>query len=308
MKKILLLTDFSENSWNAIDYATELFKEESCTFYIVNAYSKIIYEAIHLSDHPSERSVENTVQLDVLTNLKHIKKSLEYANVNKNHYFEIIAVFGTITEVTSEIVASKKIDLIVMGTKGTTAAKEVFIGSNAVRIIKAIKKCPVVVIPSGFSLINHPLHIAFATEFTHFYSKEELTPLIDLAIHKSAKIDIVHIPKQAGSLSEEQKFNSEILQEYFNAIDSYVHTINMGDSIASTLQGFAEKSNVDLLAMLNYRYSFLEKLTREPVIKNIAFYSKIPFMILPEIGMSTSFSKIGKDVSKRYQNLIKDTV
>ena len=43
MKKILLPTDFSENALNAIDYALQLFKDEKCAFFILNAYTPMIY-------------------------------------------------------------------------------------------------------------------------------------------------------------------------------------------------------------------------------------------------------------------------
>ncbi len=36
MKKILLPTDFSENSTNAIHYAMAFFKDEACEFYVLN--------------------------------------------------------------------------------------------------------------------------------------------------------------------------------------------------------------------------------------------------------------------------------
>ena len=38
MKKILLPTDFSPISINAIQYATRLFKEVPCTFYMLNVF------------------------------------------------------------------------------------------------------------------------------------------------------------------------------------------------------------------------------------------------------------------------------
>ena len=43
MKNILLPTDFSDNSWNAIQYAVELFKDEKCNFFLLNTYTPIIY-------------------------------------------------------------------------------------------------------------------------------------------------------------------------------------------------------------------------------------------------------------------------
>jgi len=38
-RKILLPTDFSNNSWLAINYGMQLFKDEACDFYLLNAFS-----------------------------------------------------------------------------------------------------------------------------------------------------------------------------------------------------------------------------------------------------------------------------
>ncbi len=38
MKNILLPTDFSDNSINAIQYALKIFKDINCTFYLLNIY------------------------------------------------------------------------------------------------------------------------------------------------------------------------------------------------------------------------------------------------------------------------------
>jgi len=42
MKHILIPTDFSSNAWNAIQYALKLFKNEECTFYLLNTYTPAI--------------------------------------------------------------------------------------------------------------------------------------------------------------------------------------------------------------------------------------------------------------------------
>ncbi|WP_299215190.1 universal stress protein [uncultured Aquimarina sp.] len=298
MKKILLPTDFSDNSWNAIDYATELFKEEACTFYLLNVYSKIIYESVHLSDIPSERSIENTVKANAVTNLEHLKKTITHTNPNQNHKFEIIAALGSLTDVTEEVVKSKKIDLIIMGTKGATGTKEVFMGSNTVRIINTIKKCPVLAVPDGFTFTSMPSEITFATDFTHFYSKEELRPLLDLAKSFNAAIRIVYVQQEEGSLTEEQKFNLGMLQKYFKDIKYYQHTLTKSDSVSKSLKVFTEELDIYLLAMLNYSHSFVDKLTREPVIKTVAFHTQIPLLVIPELGMSSAFSKTVKKRSK----------
>ena len=54
MKKILLPTDFSDNAWNAIEYALKLFKDEVCTFYLLNTYTPAVYNIEYVLVNPAQ--------------------------------------------------------------------------------------------------------------------------------------------------------------------------------------------------------------------------------------------------------------
>ena len=46
MFKVLIPTDFSENSMNAINYALEFFKYEKSEFYFMHAYQHDVYKTL----------------------------------------------------------------------------------------------------------------------------------------------------------------------------------------------------------------------------------------------------------------------
>jgi hypothetical protein len=45
---------------------------------------------------------------------------------------------------------------------------------------------------------------------------------------------------------------------------------------------FVEELDINILAMVNYKHSFIEKIINEPVIKKIGFNPKVPFLVIPE--------------------------
>jgi hypothetical protein len=56
MKNILLPTDFSENSWNAISYAIQFFEDIKCNFYLIHVVrlnSIVPHESPYPIDHKS---------------------------------------------------------------------------------------------------------------------------------------------------------------------------------------------------------------------------------------------------------------
>ncbi|MBD3660647.1 MAG: universal stress protein, partial [Arenibacter algicola] len=85
---------------------------------------------------------------------------------------------------------------------------------------------------------------------------------------------------------------------YKRQVEHYVHTVSELNSVSQTLEVFANELDIHLLAMLNYQHSYMEKMTREPVIKRLAFHTQIPLLVIPELGMGTPpNSKKGKEIS-----------
>ncbi len=284
MKRILIPTDFSENAWNAIRYAVKLFQNESCAFFLLNTYTPAIPSSRFMAPMVNGMQIEDAVRS---TSEKGLEKTLERIISefsNDKHAFELLSSFNLLVEEVKEVVDAYGIDLIVTGTKGASGMEGIFMGSNTVRIIKATKKCPILAIPQCYEF-HTPSEIAFATDFNRFYSQSELQPLIDLANTFSATIRIVYVQYEIKALTELQQFNLNILRKYFTNVEHYVHTVSELNSVSRTLEVFSKELDIHLLAMLNYQHSYVERMTREPIVRRTAFHTQIPLLVIPELGM-----------------------
>ena len=58
MKHILLPTDFSDTSYEAITYAVQLFINEECTFYVLNTYTPVALYTTTIYEHQSSLNVD----------------------------------------------------------------------------------------------------------------------------------------------------------------------------------------------------------------------------------------------------------
>lgn len=294
MKNILIPTDFSENAWNAAKYAIALFKDEQCVFYLLNTYTPSIAHSRFMATSISGRATDS-IQQNSKKELEKLVTSIKEIYNNPNHSFKTISSFSLLIDEVKELVVAENISLVVMGTKGASGLEEVFMGSNTVRIIKSVKDCPVLAIPQIFEF-KKPSEIAFATDFNRFYTVSELRPLIDMANTFNATIRIVHVQYEIKALTEIQQFNLSMLRKYLREVEHYIHTITELNSISKTLEVFANELDIHLLAMLHYQHSYMERMTREPVVKRLAFHTQIPLLVIPELGMRT-YSKEKKELS-----------
>ena len=290
MKHILIPTDFSCNAWNAIQYALKLFKDEECKFYLLNTYTPAIASSRFMAASLEGGILANTAHSCSEMGLKKVMSLIAQKYSNEKHQFETISSFNLLVDEIVELIARCSIDFVLVGTKGASGLEEVFMGSNTVKIIKAVKACPVLAIPQNYEYLK-PSEISFATDFNRFYTLSELKPVIDLAVSFGAVVRIVHVQHEIKALTELQRFNLAMLRKYLGEVEHYVHTVSEFNSVSETLKLFAQELDIHLLAMLHYQHSYMERLTREPIVKRVAFHTRIPLLVIPELGISSHHQK-----------------
>ena len=226
------------------------------------------------------RLLEDTLHTASEDGLKFTLDRLKQRSTNPKHRFNTISSFSLLTEEIRETVRAHEIDLIITGTLGASGLKEVFVGSNTVRIIKTSRDCPVIAVPHNYE-IKKPKQIALVTDLKRNFHAGIIRPLKEIATHLGASIKIMHI-KEENQLDKYQRSNLSILEEYLDDVPTSVHWMPFFANKAVVIQTFLDELEIDLLAMINYKHGFLEELTREPVIKKMAFHTNIPLLTIPD--------------------------
>ena len=181
---IILPTDFSDNAFSAALYALKLYNNEQCTFYLLNTW---------MFTNSGSRTYITSTYLDRLQEetsqkLEEHKVLLEEKSNKANHEFRTIFSKEPLVNTIKKAIKDQDINLIIMGTKGATGAKEFLFGSNTVNIINKVKNCPILVVPDGYEFIT-PKKIAFPTDYNRFYG-EELVYIKQLSKLYNSKITI----------------------------------------------------------------------------------------------------------------------
>lgn len=277
MKKILLPTDFSENSWNAISYALQLFKDDECTFYLLNTYTPIVYHMEYVVLSPSQIGLEDIVKQQAIKGLEDFEKRINDEFGNPNHTLVSQAVFNTLTSEIAEQVKENQVDYVVMGTKGATGAKEVLFGSNTVHVFKQVK-CPVLAVPDSFHF-EKPNHILFPTDYEIDYKNEQVKPLVELSKKHQTKINVLNVSYGRDLTSEQQK-NKATLSTLFKDLNYEFFSVK-NQEITQAISDFQSKTPADLLIMINNKHSFFENLFFKSTINQIGFHLNIPFLVIP---------------------------
>ncbi len=277
MKKILIPTDFSENAWNAIVYSLQLFKDETCTFHLLNTYTPIIFQYDYTTVSSSQYKLVDTMKKVSETKLKEVLKRIQNRFNNPKHHFLSSSAFNTLPLEINELSSDNTIDMIVMGTKGASGVKEVLFGSNTIHVLKNAK-CPVLAIPSEFSF-EAPHEILFPSDYEINFQEKHIQPIVNIASTYHSRVNILNV-RYENNLSEEQEQNRKMLEPFFEHIALLFHDIK-NQSVTGAIENFQLKIRVNLLVMINNKRSFFENLFFKSKINQIGFHLNIPLLVIP---------------------------
>ncbi len=156
MKKIIVPTDFSNQAEHALKFAVDVAvksKGEILLMHVVDLpmlKDSILSPSIYVDDSIvkastalAQKGFDKALAKYAESGVK-IKTTVEYGN-------PAMSVIRTIED--------NKADLVVMGTKGATGLKEMFIGSNTEKIVRG-SRVPVISLPKA-SAIHAIQHIVF---------------------------------------------------------------------------------------------------------------------------------------------------
>jgi hypothetical protein len=206
-----------------------------------------------------------------------LKELVSGLKENKHHVFHTLSDYNFFINSVKQCVMEKEIDLVVMGTKGATGAKEIFMGSNTGDVLMKTD-CNVIAVPEN-STFDVQKEIVFPTDFKLRYEKSDLSPLIDLAETNESRLRILHL-SQDGQLTEEQENNKRILVSYLDQIEHSFHTLTNID-FEEALNCFTQsRGDVDMIVMISGHYNFFQRLFFRPKVMELSFHTKIPLYVL----------------------------
>jgi nucleotide-binding universal stress UspA family protein len=267
MKKILIPVDFSDNSRNAVHYAIELFRgaKEDVRFTLFNAYKVYSSTGMFIS---VEKYMQEDAEEEMRLLLANCQESLP-----QHIQVEGKCVRGDVIPTICHVADKQDYDMVLMGTKGASGLKEVFLGSVASGVIKQAQT-PVLVIPGDYHY-EKPERILLAIDGKGL-SGEEITRSVRMiaTFHKS-EIFILHIAEP-----DEEPRKVDPVKDLFLPDHPYTFVQFPGYDINASINASVHTENAQMLCMVRRKRSLLEKLFHTSTTTKEVFNSPVPFLVL----------------------------
>jgi nucleotide-binding universal stress UspA family protein len=280
MKTILLPTDFSDNSWNAIEYALNFYKDSTCNFYLLH----VLRLTSAVTDDYLYSSAQNVL---VETNVEQAKKQLkailkkisEKFPSSRKHKFYTLTDSDFFIESIRKQIEEKKVDVIVMGTKGASGLSKFIIGSNTGDVITQVK-CTTLVVPEN-AKFNKIKEVAFPTDFSLSNGLQVLQPITEILDENKACLKILNINKKSSELNTQQQKNKELLEDYFYNYSHGFHFLT-NKKVEDAVQCFVKSRNINMIAMVAKNLNYFQQILFHNKVEEISYHTDIPFLVLHE--------------------------
>jgi nucleotide-binding universal stress UspA family protein len=280
LKKILIPIDFSETAMLAIEHAgfmAQLFKAELVLLHVVEKH----WEQFDIIA-PELRILPPSDLMNVIE-----KKIGEVATDIRSKYGVKSTTVLSTGNIFNEILSISKeqnVDLVVMGTHGTSGFVEFFIGSNTFKMVTQ-SECPIISVQVhskklGFKEILLPIDDSA-------HSRQKVNHAIVIAKHFASKINILGLADAADETDLKKfEFKLDQIEEYIKKCDlPYSRKTVDSKNQAKTTYDYAKLINADLIVIMTDQDEDITGRMMGTYAQQIINHSKIPVLsIQPKLS------------------------
>ena len=267
MKRIVIPTDFSENSIHAIDFAVHKLGDDDCKFTILHVYQ------IPQGGQSGLFYLLEEMNKQANADMEELMEKLSTRYTSKKPDFDSKVLQGDLADQTNALAKELGADCVVMGTKGASGLKEVLIGSNAARLMGSLK-LPMYAVPA-----EHEYKAI--KEVMVAYDGQEMIEEVCQSIESFPKrhqlpITFFHVMTKEGKAVD----NWDRMKEIFSDLQIELVEVE-ADEFEEGLNMITEDREA-LLVLIRHKKSFWERLFNISDTRTALMHAKLPVLVIPE--------------------------
>ncbi|MCH2214463.1 MAG: universal stress protein [Flavobacteriales bacterium] len=268
MKKILLLTDFSDGSFNALIYALNAANILGNSLEIINAYSMPPAASNVMKD------ITDVLKRNADEDMMKFRRRVEALPIANEVEKEYNTHFGSVVDVINKRGEDGDVNAVFMGTQGASGITEKWLGSNAASAARNVK-IPLLAIP-----VDRPYqpieNILFSTDLKVMKHSECLTFVAKLAKKTGAEVRFFHVRTSEDTV-DESVYKAQI-KEYFDIKPTFSFTYNK--DIEEGIENIISTEKPSILVVVRHEHGFFESIWHSSVSRHIINHASLPILVL----------------------------
>lgn len=277
MKTLVVPTDFSSVSVNAMNYAVDMAQAINAGIVLLHVYN------VPVSFTDSPISPVTTVSIEEMKRtseerLEELKKNLVIATAGNIQVYTEARLGDTIEEL-SAICKSVQPLAIIMGSHGATGLERMIMGSNTLTAMRQLK-CPVLVVPPG-TTYNGIRKIGLACDFENVVQSTPVEYIKNIVTEFGADLYVLNVQDIDQEDLEDATMDTAYLDAMLEDIrPKYVQLT--GKDVVESINSFAEHNNLDLVMVIPKKHRFIDSFFHKSKSKELVTHAHIPIVSIHE--------------------------
>lgn len=268
MKKILVPTDFSQEAENALKVAAQIAKKYGSEIYLLHMLEIPMQEIDKVNAHVEVPEVMFFMKM-AHRKFEEIMNSDYLKDITVHEIVKPEASFNSVVDICHEHNA----EIIIMGSHGASGFKEMFVGSNAEKVVRT-SDVPVLVIKNShdeFSIDD----FVFASDFKND-NKETYRQATELATAFGAQLHLLMV-NTAGNFTTTKKAKERInnfIEDY--SFKNYTINIYNDESVEKGILNFSKDIDADLIGISTHGRQGIAHFFNGSISEDLVNHAKRP--------------------------------
>ncbi|MBS9768726.1 MAG: universal stress protein [Flavobacteriaceae bacterium] len=271
MKHIVLPVNFSDELRNSlIAFIKQMLKKtKNVQFTLLHAYDTTGYGSAMMHDM-SER-LEKNAKEDLLQEKKKIEA--EIPNVQLNTFVGR----GLLTSVVNNYEKETSVDFMVVPLKGSNMLQSILLSGKPSDLAEQ-SNVPMLFLPNTDE-VELPTKIAFGIDVKPFQNEEDFKGILTICQVLGAKLHFVYVKED--DLPKKNDFDANYAK-YLTDFE-YDYTEIAQDNAPKGLWNFVQKENLNGIALIERKSTFLQRLFKASVLDEMLELAKLPIIVINEL-------------------------
>ena len=272
IKSILVPTDFSEQAESALNVAAQIARKNNSKIYLLH----VLELPLHLTDLMS--SSNPAPAPEAIFFMKHAHNKFEEM-INEEHLkdldIEETVSFEGVMDGIIDASEKNNVDMIIMGSHGSSGFEELFIGSNAEKIVRTSKK-PVLVVKEECNIFDIK-DFVYATNFDD-EDRDSLMSAYDFAKLINAKLHLVWINTANGFKTT--KDTQDKMHHFLKGMYLENHTLNIYNDVTveKGIFNFADSVKAGLIGISTHGRRGISHFINGSLSEDVVNHAKRPVL------------------------------
>lgn len=275
MKTIIVPTDFSPVSLNAVNFAADMAIAIDASILLFHVYNI----PVSYSDVPVVLVSVEEMKKSSEAQLEDLKIKILHVTSGKIKVYAESKMGNTVDEL-EELCKRIQPFAVVMGAKGKTGLEKVVFGSTTLTAIRHIT-WPVICVPPGREYGKGIKKIGFACDFRQVVETTPVKFIKQIVKEFNAELHILNVDFKEKHFRPDTPEQSFLLHNMLEEFKPQYHFINHAD-IEDGINEFAETNNLDIVIAIPKKHKLLEGIFKHSSTKDLVFHSHVPVMCVHE--------------------------